>query len=191
MIQHRILFVCLGNTCRSPIAEGVLRDLASRSGHVDQLLVDSAGTSLWHLGEPPDPRAQAVAARRGIDISGRRARKIVRDDFRQFDRIVAMDRANYDFLRHTGPEGGQRRLHLLLDYLGVNGLRDVPDPCRAGASRFEEAFELIERGCQALLASLEGVSYRPAPIVRQSSSAWFQGSLPVSSSSAVADPVRG
>ncbi len=145
----RILLVCLGNICRSPMAVGALRAHAARAGL--SLHVEGAGTGGHHAGEPPDRRAVAAAARRGFDISALRARRAEAEDFRRFDLVYAMDRANLAALaRLRGPEGAP--LGLFLDEAGGAAGREVPDPYYDG--RFEEALDLIEAAAAGLIARL-------------------------------------
>lgn len=150
-MDHAILFVCLGNICRSPLAEGIFRSLVAQSGLPDRFTIDSAGTGAWHAGKPPDPRSIDVAARNGIDISGQRARQVQAQDFQAFGTIVAMDRDNLATLRSRA-SGGAAQLRLLLEAPD----RDVPDPYYGGADGFEQVFQLVRSGCAGLLASLEG-----------------------------------
>jgi protein-tyrosine phosphatase len=146
----RILFVCLGNICRSPLAEGILRHLSR--GHPVQ--VDSAGTGGWHIGDLPDRRSIAVARRHGIDITGQRGRKVDASDFEAFDLIFAMDRNNLATLRALAPPAAQHKLHLFLDYaLGVE--RDVPDPYYEGPEGFEAVYRMLSEGCSSLIGKLE------------------------------------
>ncbi|CAN7302990.1 low molecular weight protein-tyrosine-phosphatase [Pararhizobium sp. LjRoot238] len=146
----RILFVCLGNICRSPLAEGIFRHL-SRGYPVE---VDSAGTGGWHIGDLPDRRSIAVAGRHGIDITGQRGRKIDASDFEAFDLIFAMDRNNLATLRALAPPAARRKLHLFLDYtLGVE--RDVPDPYYEGPEGFEAVYSMLFEGCSSLIGRLE------------------------------------
>ena len=144
-----ILFVCLGNICRSPLAEGVFRDLAAREGV--GVVVDSAGTGDWHLGHPPDKRAQAVAAKNTVDIGGLRARLVTPDDFRRFDYIVAMDASNLANLEAMRPEGATAQVGRLLDYAEEAGMPDVPDPYYGGPEGFDETYRLVVAGAQGLL----------------------------------------
>ncbi len=146
-----VLFVCLGNICRSPMAEGIFRRMTQRAGLADTFRVDSAGTGDWHLGEPPDRRAVETAARHGIDIAGQRARLVTRGDFGTFAHILAMDHANLAALQRMAPAGGTRP-RLLLDYAAGISVRDVPDPYRVGG--FDEVFRLIEAGAAGLLRAL-------------------------------------
>lgn len=148
-----ILFVCLGNICRSPLAEGVFRDLAAHEGVAVE--VDSAGTGDWHLGHPPDKRAQAVAAKNGVDICGLRARLVTPDDFRRFDYIVAMDASNLANLETMRPEGGKARVGRLLDYASETGVPDVPDPYYGGPEGFDETYRLVVAGAKGLLEQVK------------------------------------
>ena len=140
----KVLFVCLGNICRSPTAEGILRDMADGA-----VRVDSAGTSGWHDGNPPDPRSMAEAARRGVDISAQRSRRVVDADFSEFDLILAMDSSNLRNLQDMAPNGATSEVRLLLDYLPDQPVRDVPDPYYEDG--FDGVFDLIEAACRALL----------------------------------------
>ncbi|WP_428426558.1 low molecular weight protein-tyrosine-phosphatase [Pararhizobium sp.] len=146
----RILFVCLGNICRSPLAEGILRHVAG-DGLVD---VDSAGTGGWHTGDPPDRRSIAVARKHGIDIAGQRCRKVQAGDFEAFDLIFAMDRSNLANLRALAPPEAQHKLHLFLDYT-LGTARDVPDPYYEGPEGFETVYEMLLQGCRSLTGKLE------------------------------------
>lgn len=149
MTQSRILFVCLGNICRSPTAEGVCRKLAGQRGMA--LEIDSAGTGAWHAGEPPDRRAQSEARRRGIDLSGQRARAVRPEDFAHFDHILAMDAENLSNLKKACPPAQRHKLRRLLDLAPSLHTRDVPDPYYGGPDGFAQVFDLIETACDALL----------------------------------------
>lgn len=144
-----VLFVCLGNICRSPLAEGVFRHLAAAEGV--EVAIDSAGTGDWHLGHAPDHRAQAVAARNGIDICGLRARLVTPDDFRRFDYIVAMDASNLANLERMRPDDAKAEVARLLDYATEAGIPDVPDPYHGGPEGFDETYRLVEAGALGLL----------------------------------------
>ncbi|MBT8143306.1 MAG: low molecular weight phosphotyrosine protein phosphatase [Gammaproteobacteria bacterium] len=149
----RILFVCMGNICRSPMAEGVLRRLVTEGDLAIE--VDSAGTHSYHTGETPDERAVAAAARRGCDIAMLKARTVDTDDFETFDLIVAMDRDNLSLLRQRVPTPAHdSKLHLFLDFADQPD-DDVPDPYYGGVSAFEHALDLIERAATGLLEHLQ------------------------------------
>ena len=154
----RILFVCLGNICRSPTAEAVMRKLVADAGRADEIEVDSAGTGPWHVGRPPDPRAAKAAAARGYTLTGK-GRQVRERDFEEFDLILAMDRYNLSELRGMAPgRAAQAKVRLLREFdpasAGAVEL-DVPDPYSGGPRGFDEALDLIEAACRGLLASLE------------------------------------
>jgi protein-tyrosine phosphatase len=153
--SHKVLFVCLGNICRSPTAEGVLRHLAAKEAPQLALEIDSAGTADYHLGAPPDPRSQHAALRSGIDISGLRARQIAEDDFARFDLILAMDGANLRELQAMQPRNSRAAVKLFLEYAPDLGLRDVPDPYYRDAAAFEEVLDLTTAASRGLLAALQ------------------------------------
>lgn len=147
-----VLFVCLGNICRSPLAEGIFRDLAEREGVAVE--IDSAGTGDWHLGHAPDPRAQAVADKNGLDISALRARLVTPADFHRFDRIVAMDASNLANLEAMRPADAKATLGRLLDFADEVDLADVPDPYQGGPEGFDETYRLVEAGAKGLLDAI-------------------------------------
>jgi protein-tyrosine phosphatase len=146
-----VLFICMGNICRSPMAEAVFRHMAQEAGLADRLEIDSAGTGGWHAGESPHRGTLAVLRRHGIDAKGQRARQLTSDDFDQFDYIVAMDRENLEDMARFHPEA---RAHacLLLDYAPESAAREVPDPYYDG--RFDEVYGLVSAGCLGLLAQI-------------------------------------
>lgn len=150
----RVLMVCTGNICRSPTAEGVLRALAERAGWGQRVWVDSAGTSAYHVGEPPDARSQQHALRRGYDLSGQRARQVVDADFARFDWLLAMDHGHWQSLRARAPAAASARLGLLLDFAPGMAGHEVPDPYYGGARGFERVLDLVEAGCEGFLAHL-------------------------------------
>ncbi|MSR22375.1 MAG: low molecular weight phosphotyrosine protein phosphatase [Gemmatimonadetes bacterium] len=151
-----VLFVCLGNICRSPLAEGVFLHLARERGATARYRVDSAGTGAWHVGEPPDPRSAEVAQRHGLRLEGS-ARQVRSEDLKEFDLILAMDSENLRAMEHLG--AGRTiaaNIALLRDYdPNSDGDRDVPDPYYGGTDGFERVFHLIRRSCAALLNVLE------------------------------------
>jgi protein-tyrosine phosphatase len=150
----RILFVCLGNICRSPTAASVLRAIAAREAPELGLEVDSAGTAGYHIGEPPDPRTRKAAARRGYDMSALRARIIEPGDFEHYDLILAMDRENLRALQRRAPHTAHERLRLFLEFAPPGGPDDVPDPYYGGQNGFEEVLDLVEAATRGLLTHL-------------------------------------
>jgi protein-tyrosine phosphatase len=153
-MARRILFVCMGNICRSPTAEAVFREVLGREGGGLDVVIDSAGTHAYHVGEPPDSRAIAAARRRGIAMEGLRARVVTREDFLRFDLLLAMDEENAEHLRRIAPAGHRERVRLLLEYAPDAGLREVPDPYYGGETGFEQVLDLVEEAARGLLASL-------------------------------------
>jgi protein-tyrosine phosphatase len=149
-----VLFVCLGNICRSPTAEAVFRERAARAGLDKYIHVDSAGTGNWHVGHPPDRRAIAHAARRGYDLAPLRARQVSREDFRRFGWILAMDESNLRDLQGLQPAEFGGHLGLMLDFAPTLGLRDVPDPYYGGVDGFERVLDLLEEASEGLLAQV-------------------------------------
>lgn len=146
---NSFLLVCLGNICRSPLAEGALRAEAARRGV--ELVVDSAGTGNWHAGEPPDERAIAVAARNGVDITALRARQVTRGDFARFDHIVALDHANLKDLRRLAPADGAARLSLLLDWVPGRQGQAVADPWFGEAEGFDATWADVTAAARAIV----------------------------------------
>ena len=150
----RLLFVCLGNICRSPTAEGTMRALVEEAGLGRQVQLDSAGTGAWHVGEPPDRRAIAAARARGIELHGA-AREVTRTDFDDFDLVLAMDRSNMRALRRLAPsEEAREKVRLLREFdpasAGATDL-DVPDPYYGAAGGFDEVLDLVQAACAGLL----------------------------------------
>jgi low molecular weight protein-tyrosine phosphatase len=149
-----VLFVCTGNICRSPTAEGVMRSMLQSAGLADRVRVDSAGTHGYHAGEPPDERAQRHAARRGYRLDALRARRVASSDFEEFDLILAMDRGHLGILERLAPDAQRRKLHLFMEYAAGWSERDVPDPYYGGAQEFERMLDMIESGARGLLEAL-------------------------------------
>lgn len=150
----RVLFVCTGNICRSPTAEVVVRDKAAAAGLDGRLHLESAGTTGYHVGEPPDRRAIAAARRRGYDLSGLRARKVVAEDFARFDLLLAMADGHLRQLRGMAPARRRDGVRPFLDFAAGAGARDVPDPYYGGAQGFETMLDLIEQGAEGFLAAV-------------------------------------
>ena len=150
----KVLFVCMGNICRSPTAEGVFRKMAIENGLSGKLEIDSAGTHGYHAGLPPDSRATAHAAKRGVDLTALRAREVVPGDFVRYDYVIAMDEENIRHLKAICPEHLAGKIELLLDYADTSNRREVPDPYQGKAKDFELVLDLIEQGCRGLVNRL-------------------------------------
>jgi len=150
----KLLFVCTGNICRSPTAEGVFRQTVRDAGLDARITTDSAGTHGYHVGEPPDHRSVAAAKSRGVDIADLRARRVRAADFDEFDLILAMDRGHYDQLTRMAPAGRRDRVKLFMDYAPEAPKREVPDPYYGEGSHFTEVLDLIEAASQGLLDAL-------------------------------------
>ncbi|BCX81113.1 protein-tyrosine phosphatase [Methylomarinovum caldicuralii] len=159
----RILFVCMGNICRSPMAEGVFQKLLEREELADQVMIDSAGTHAYHLGKAPDERAIRAARERGIDISHLRARQVEPGDFEEFDLVLVMDEQNYDTLLFTSARKYQHKLGYLLDYAPHLKTRNLPDPYYGTEPGFDRVLDMIEDACEGLLAHLQERRQRQAP----------------------------
>ena len=155
----RVLFVCMGNICRSPTAEGVFRKLVEEAGLSSRVEVDSAGTHAYHVGDPPDARSQAAAAARGYDLSGLRGRQLSEYDAEQFDYVLVMDRDNYNrtvgLFGSAEPSDGQRaRVRLFMDFAAGRAEVEVPDPYAGGSEGFELVLDMIEEAAGGLLAEI-------------------------------------
>jgi low molecular weight protein-tyrosine phosphatase len=156
----RILFVCMGNICRSPTAEGMFRQvLATRAPDLD-IEIDSAGTHDYHVGEPPDRRAVEAAHRRGIDLSGLRARTVRGHDFTYYDLILAMDEQNVRELKRQAPQSVHERIRLVMDFAPAAMTRAVPDPYYGGAPGFEQVLDLLEEAAEGLVQELRQAARR-------------------------------
>ncbi|WP_063550000.1 low molecular weight protein-tyrosine-phosphatase [Burkholderia territorii] len=154
MTRVAICFVCLGNICRSPTAEGVMRHQVDAAGLADRITIDSAGTGDWHVGEPPDTRAQAAARTRGYDLSALRARQVSAADFERFDLLLAMDEANFAELRRRCPPEHRDKVRLLMEFAPGATETEVADPYFGGAQGFEAVLDQVERACAGLLETL-------------------------------------
>ena len=151
----KILFVCMGNICRSPTAEGVFRHKAVEAGYEDDIHIDSAGTIAYHVGNTPDQRATEAARQRGIDLSSQRARRVESKDFEEFDYVIAMDSDNRYDLEAICPPGLEDRLHMFLKFARNSRQTDVPDPYYGGNRGFETVLDLIEDASEGLLQHLK------------------------------------
>lgn len=154
MKRTKVLFVCMGNICRSPTAHGVMQHKVSEMGLEHRIFIDSAGTHAYHVGEPSDSRSRAKAASMGIDMDYIRARKIAITDHDEFDYILAMDEENLELINYYAPEGGNAEVQLFLDFanqLGTITEMVVPDPYYGGAEGFDHVFSLVDKGCDALI----------------------------------------
>ncbi|MHB1513380.1 MAG: low molecular weight protein-tyrosine-phosphatase [Acidiferrobacter sp.] len=150
----KVLFVCLGNICRSPMAEGLFRDLIEKRDLADRVHIDSAGTHGYHIGAPPDERARQTMARHGVDIGAFEGRKVDVVDLDQFDYVLAMDRSNLRDLERLG--GGSRpHVRLFLEFARASAEREVPDPYYGGPDGFEHVYALLEDAAAGLLADIE------------------------------------
>lgn len=152
-----ILFVCMGNICRSPTAEGVFRKLATDAGLEKRILIESAGTHAFHTNEPADQRAREAAERRGFSLEGIRARPVRAEDYERFDLMLAMDRDNLAILTERAPKSPRAELELFLSYADT-GVTDVPDPYYGGTAGFERVLDLVEAASKGLLEALTGKS---------------------------------
>ena len=153
-LQARVLFVCMGNICRSPTAEGVFRKLVEGAGLSREILVDSAGTHGYHVGEPPDERACRAAMQRGYDLSALRARKFERGDFESFDLVLAMDRDNHAHLARLAQGGSGHKLKLMMEYSARFPGREVPDPYYGGERGFDLVLDMLEDASRGLLEAI-------------------------------------
>ncbi|MFA6901446.1 MAG: low molecular weight protein-tyrosine-phosphatase [Gallionellaceae bacterium] len=147
----KVLFVCMGNICRSPTAEAVFRAKVEEAGLARQILIDSVGTHDYHIGDPPDPRTQRAASQRGYDLSSLRGRQVEVADFTRFDYVLAMDNANMAILYRLCPAQQRERLGLFLEYAKSHREREVPDPYYGGEDGFERVLDMVEDAADGLL----------------------------------------
>ncbi len=150
-----MLFVCMGNICRSPTAEGVFTKLIAEKNLASQFTIDSAGTHAYHVGNPPDERSQQAALKRGVDLQHLRARKVHSSDFEYFDYVIAMDDDNFSRLIHDCPDEHKDKLKYFLDYAPQLGVREVPDPYYGGKHGFEQVLDMVEDASLGFLESLQ------------------------------------
>lgn len=154
MKNIKVLFVCMGNICRSPTAQGVFESLVAEARLEDYVVIDSAGTHAYHVGKQPDPRATQAASLRGIDLTNQRARRVEANDFISFDYVLAMDSSNLDDLLAICPDEHQTKVRLFLDF-AEGSTTDVPDPYYGGSQGFERVLDLVEEGARGLLDELQ------------------------------------
>lgn len=150
----KVLFVCMGNICRSPTAQGVFESLITEASLAEHILVDSAGTHAYHTGEPPDARASEAALRRGVDLSPQKARRVTPADFAEFDYVLAMDRSNIENLSTLCEPTHAQKLRLFLDFAPDLGVEEVPDPYYGGVTGFERVLDMIEEAAKGLLVEI-------------------------------------
>ncbi len=146
-----VLFVCMGNICRSPTAQAVFENVVAKRGHDNWISIDSAGTHAYHIGEQPDSRSQAAAMDRGIDMSTQRARRVETIDFERFDYVLAMDKSNYNDLKQLASPAQRKNLHLFLDFSESWDVAEVPDPYYGGSQGFERVLDMVESASEGLL----------------------------------------
>ena len=151
----KVLFVCMGNICRSPTAHGVFQEFVQREGLTGVIAVDSAGTHAYHIGEQPDRRAQATALRRGVDLGSQKARRVAANDFVEFDYILAMDRDNYTQLAAQCPSEHRQKVQLFMEYAPELGYEEVPDPYYGGPQGFEQVFDMVEAAALGLMGTIK------------------------------------
>ncbi|MEI6542579.1 MAG: low molecular weight protein-tyrosine-phosphatase [Methylococcales bacterium] len=155
MEKIKVLFVCMGNICRSPTAEGVFAKLLKEQVLENDFLIDSAGTHAYHVGEPPDPRSQQAALERDVQLAHLRARKVIMGDFDDFDYLLAMDDDNYVTLMNACPEEHKHKVRYFLDYAPQLKVREVPDPYYGGTYGFERVLDMIELASEGFLEMLQ------------------------------------
>jgi len=161
-MMHKVLFVCLGNICRSPTAEGVFRAQVAAAGLSEVIGIDSAGTAAWHIGKAPDQRAQAAATRRGYDLTALRGRQVAVADFGEFDYILAMDRSNLADLLAQCPAEQRHKVRLFLSFSSQWQNHEVPDPYYGGADGFDQVLDMVEDAAHGLLSDIRAEIKRRA-----------------------------
>jgi len=147
----KVMFVCMGNICRSPTAHGVFRQLVLDEGYADDIYIESSGTHAYHVGKPPDSRAQQTARQRSLDLSDLRGQRVRLSDFAEFDYILPMDQDNYDILLGSSPAEHHNKIRMFLSFAPSISTRDVPDPYYGGAGGFDQVFDMVEAGSRGLL----------------------------------------
>lgn len=150
----KVMFVCMGNICRSPTAHGVFRKLVEDEGYADEIYIESSGTHAYHVGEPPDSRAQQTALGRGLDLSDLRAQRIKDTDFEHFDYILPMDRDNYEILLSSSSPDHHHKIRMFLSFAASLSSKEVPDPYYGGPGGFEQVFDMVEAGSRGLLQDI-------------------------------------
>jgi protein-tyrosine phosphatase len=155
MSKVKVLFVCMGNICRSPLAHGLFEHRVESVGLADRIVIDSAGTHAYHVGNMPDPRSQETALSHGFDLSTQRARKVAPGDFEQFDYVLAMDNDNHALLSAQCPDEYRYKLKLMLEYAPQLAETEVPDPYYGGASGFEQVYQLLDVAVDGLMADIK------------------------------------
>lgn len=155
MDRKKVLFVCMGNICRSPTAEGIFNNIVNKNNAANRYVIDSAGTHGYHVGSKPDVRSMATALTNGIDLSCQKSRQLTETDFDIFDNIIAMDHNNMSYMRAMCPSTYYHKLNLLLEFATNCELEEVPDPYHFSDDGFNDVFELIFNGCQGLYHKLE------------------------------------
>jgi len=153
-MNTKVLFVCLGNICRSPTAQGVFEHLVKQRNLQDQISIDSAGTHAYHVGEQPDPRSQSAARSRGVDLSTQRARRVAVEDFERFDYILAMDRSNYENLKSMCEPDHLPKVYLFMQFAEHWKVDEVPDPYYGGSQGFERVLDMVEAASEGLLEDI-------------------------------------
>ena len=153
-MKVKVLFVCMGNICRSPTAEAVFRHYVEKEGLTERIHIDSAGTHDYHIGDAPDARTQRAARQRGYDMSQLRGRQVMAADFKRFDYVLAMDEANLSILQRLRPHDASGHLGLFLEFARRHPEREVPDPYYGGADGFERVLDMVEDAADGLLHSI-------------------------------------